>query len=76
MPRKPTKRTVKAALRRLEREVLSLDGVTGVALAEAGGAPQLVVYVERITPALRSRIAGHCDGVPVKLEASGPFEAL
>ncbi len=72
---KPSAAAVKKALRACERDVMKLDGVSGVALTEVGGRSHVVVYVDRDTKALRERIPAAYDGVPVKIEVSGTFEA-
>jgi hypothetical protein len=64
------------ALRSCERKLMKLDDVSGVALSEVAGQPCIVVYVSRLTEGLRAQIADEYDGVPVKIEVSGRFEAL
>jgi len=63
------------ALLECERAVLSLPGVSGVSLGEEQGVPRIIVYVERLRPELRRRIASHYGGVRVRVEVSGAFEA-
>jgi hypothetical protein len=63
------------ALEECERDVMALDGVSGVALGEEAGAPRIIVYVERLTPELQRRIAREYHGVAVKVVPSGAFEA-
>jgi hypothetical protein len=64
------------ALRHCERKLMKLDDVSGVALSEVAGRPCIVVYVSRLTEGLRAQIADEYDGVPVKIEVAGRFEAL
>lgn len=68
--------TLEKALRKSERSVMQLPGVTGVALTEVEGRPHIAVYVERLTKNLRAKIPNEYDGVPVKIEVSGGFKAL
>jgi hypothetical protein len=72
---KPATRVARA-LRKCERDVMKLDGVSGVALTRVAGRPCIAVYVERASEDLRARIAREVDGVPVKIEVSGRFDAL
>lgn len=62
---------VKAALDELNRKVLGRPGVSGTAVGESGGAPCLLVYVN--DAAARKGIPSRVDGVPVKVEVTGPF---
>ena len=64
------------ALRKSERSIMKLPGVTGVALTEVDGRPHIAVYVEQLTKNLRAKIPNEVDGVPVKIEVSGAFKAF
>jgi hypothetical protein len=63
---------VKAALAELNRKVLGRKGVSGTAVGESDGAPCLLVYLS--DAGAREGIPGRVDGVPVKIEVTGPFK--
>jgi hypothetical protein len=68
-------RALERARRKCESELLSLEGVEGVALGESDGAPVISVLVSRVSPALRAHVPAEVDGIPVRLERSGHFVA-
>ena len=57
--------------------MLAVQGVTGVGIGldESGSEPVLVVFGEKITPALRRAIPTSLEGSPVRLIESGVFVA-
>jgi len=77
MPKKSAQETpvLDRALECCEHDLMALPGVSGVALGEVNGRPHLLIYVDDLTPALRARIAPQYEGVPVKVEVAGRFEA-
>ena len=68
-------RALERARRKCESAVLPLEGVEGVALGEADGAPVISVLVSRVSAALRAHVPVEVDGIPVRLERTGPFVA-
>lgn len=60
-----------------ETDWLKVPGVSGVGIGQQsrGSGLAIHVYVERITPALRSSIPTEVDGHLIELEATGEFKA-
>ena len=55
--------------------LIAVPGVTGTAIGTCGGAPCIRVFVKDASVLERNVIPGTLDGVPVKIEISGRFEA-
>ena len=60
------------ALRKCERQVMKLPGVTSVWIGEDA---HIVVGVVRSDKALQAKIPQVCDDVPVRIEVTGEFNA-
>ena len=60
------------------RSLLAIQGVVGVGVGVSetvAGEAVVEVYVEKATPAVRSVVPGHVDGVPVKVVETGEIKA-
>ena len=66
---------VKQTKERYEDQLLSLDCVQGVGIADHRGAPAIAVYVDSADAKDRGAIPQALDEVPVVVEESGIFEA-
>jgi hypothetical protein len=57
--------------------VMDIPGVVGIGigLTEDGKDMAFIVYVEKLTPSVKSQVPGSIEGVPVRLIESGIFEA-
>ena len=63
---------------RNEHALLAIQGVVGVGVGVSetvAGEAVVEVYVEKSTPAVRSAVPGHVDGVPVKVVETGEIKA-
>jgi len=59
-----------------EAEIMSLAGVTGIAVGSRGGKPCITVYVKEAKPEILKSIPKVIEGYPVMTEESGDFVAL
>jgi hypothetical protein len=61
-----------------ESEIMAIPGVTGIGIGDHDRKPGLAikVYVDRLTPELKTRIPGELEGYPVNTEETGEFQAL
>lgn len=59
-----------------EEEIMSIVGVTGLAVGKEGGRPCIIVYVRKAKPGVLKAIPREIEGFPVKVEESGDFVAL
>lgn len=57
-------------------ELMAVPGVVGTYEGARGGAPVIVVMVERRTPELAARIPATLDGWPVTIEVTGALRAM
>ena len=64
---------IERAQARVTRRVIDLEGVTGTAMGLCDGKPCIKVYVEKNSPALRSRLPTSEAGFPVVVEVTGQF---
>lgn len=62
---------------RNENRVLEIPGVVGIGigLAEDGKDLAFIVYVEKLTSAVRAQAPVHIEGVPIRMIESGVFKA-
>ena len=69
---------VRAVKDRHEQELLALDDVAGTAIGRGdnGGQAAMLVLVKKDTAEIRAKIPAQIEGVPVKIIASGEFQAL
>ena len=59
------------------REMLmAVPGVQGTAIGDLEGVLCIIVYVTDPTVAERAQLPGTLEGIPVKIEVSGPFTAF
>jgi len=67
---------VEEAQAQLIERVMTLPGVTGVAIGERSGRPCILVYVVARTSALKKAIPATFQGYEVVIEESGEIRAL
>jgi hypothetical protein len=69
---------VRAVKDRHEQDLLKLDDVAGTAIGRGDNAGQaaMLVLVKKDTAEIRAKIPAQIEGVPVKIIASGEFQAL
>jgi hypothetical protein len=65
--------TVEEALKQSAGQLMSVDGVVGVAVGECGGKPCIRVLVVRKTTELMQKIPSILEGYPVVVEETGPI---
>ncbi len=65
-----------SAKNRLEGEIMSIPGVTGIGVSSKSGKPVIVVYLENDSEDLRMKILKEYEGFEVITEVTGPIEAL
>jgi len=59
-----------------EEEIMSISGVTGVAVGQEDEKPCIIVYVKEIKPGVTKAIPKEIEGFHVKIEETGEFVAL
>ena len=57
-------------------ELMALPGVVGTYEGARGGAPAIVVMLERRNPGLEARIPETLEGWPVAIEVTGALRAM
>jgi hypothetical protein len=55
--------------------LMAVPGVLGTAIGNLGGVPCILIYVADASVADRANLPGTLDGVAVKIEVTGPFDA-
>lgn len=68
--------SAEAVRKRHEARLLSMPGVVGVGIGEAGGKSVIRVYVSRDTLKIRKALPETLEDVPVEIVVSGPIRAL
>jgi hypothetical protein len=68
-------RDIRAAKRKLSRQLLRNPGVSGVGIEAADGREWIKVYLAEESPALRSLAPAEVDGYPVVIEIIGRITA-
>jgi hypothetical protein len=60
-----------------ESEIMAIPGVTGIGIGDHDRKPGLAikVYVDRLTPELKTRIPTELEGYPVNTEKTGQFDS-
>jgi hypothetical protein len=73
----PALEVLKAVQARNQDAIMAIRGVTGIGIGrdETGSAPAYVVYVDRLSDRLRSRIPASIEGTRVRLVESGEIVA-
>jgi hypothetical protein len=66
---------VSQVLERHTGRLMSLRGVVGTAEGSCGGAPCILVLVDRLTPELRKKLPKEIEGIRVEVRETGPIRA-
>lgn len=56
--------------------LMAVPGVQGAAIGSSGGVLCIIVFVADASVAERGALPGTLEGIPVKIEVSGPFTPL
>ena len=69
-------RNIRMVKEKYESELMATPGVVGVGIGECNGRECIVVLVQDRTAQTYRQIPGTLDGHPVRIEVTGPIEAL
>ena len=70
------KLTIEKAKEIHEKEIMSINGVTGIAIGQEDKRPCIVVYVKKSGPEVLKLIPTKIEDFSVKVEETGEFVAL
>lgn len=69
-------KSVEKAKERHEEEIMSIRGVTGIAIGQENKKSCIIVYVKEVKPEVMKAIPKEIEGFHVKIEETGEFVAL
>lgn len=67
--------SIEAAQEQLTAKLISMPGVTGIAIGECGGKPCVKIMLEKKTQELMAEIPSTYEGFPVIVEETGEIRA-
>jgi hypothetical protein len=70
-----SKSAIKDTIKKHAGELMNIQGVVGVAEGRSQGRPCILVFVQKKTKELRSKVPKSLEGFPIRMEQSGDIEA-
>ena len=71
-----TRKIIESVLEENKKRLMSLNGVTGIAIGKSQGKLCIKVFVNQKTDELQDQIPSSLGGYPVLVEQRGQFRAL
>ena len=70
-----SKSTIKDTIKKHAGELMNIQGIVGVAEGRLQGRPCILVFVQKKTKELRSKVPKSLEGFSIRIKQSGDIEA-